>query len=110
MPTSILNTPRWWLIIEKFSPELIYLKGETNIVADALSKLEMNTSKVQNEDMQNMHYLAKHFALDDMDLPDDAYPLHYKLIAQHQNSQKDLFIKLNKKQDGFSSQILLWRW
>ena len=49
---------RWQLIIEAFSPELIYLKGETNIVADALSKLEINMSKIQSKDMQNMHYLA----------------------------------------------------
>jgi hypothetical protein len=70
-------------------------------VADALSRLDINTSEIQNEDMQNMHYLAEHFALDDTDLPNNAYPLHYKLITQHQNNQKDLFIKLNKKQDGF---------
>ena len=74
---------RWWLIIEAFSPELIYLKGETNIVADALSRLEMNMSEVQTKDMHNMHYLAKHFALNDTDLSDDAYPLHYKLITQY---------------------------
>ena len=45
---------RWRLIIEEISPELIYLKGETNIVANALSKLEINMSKLQSEDMQNM--------------------------------------------------------
>jgi hypothetical protein len=28
---------RWWLIIEEFSPELIYLKGKTNIMANALT-------------------------------------------------------------------------
>jgi hypothetical protein len=51
--------------------------------------------------MHGMHYLAEHFALKQGDLPDDAYPIHYKLIAQHQNNQKDLFIKLNQGQDGF---------
>jgi hypothetical protein len=49
-----------------------------------------------------MHYLAEHFALKQEDLPDDAYPLlHYKLIAHNQNNQKDLFIKLHRRQDGF---------
>ena len=70
-------------------------------MADALSRLDINMSEIHIEDMQNMHYLAEHFALDAMDLPNHAYPLHYKLIAQHQNNQQDLFIKLNKKQDGF---------
>ena len=48
-----------------------------------------------------MHYLADNFGLKDDDLPEDAYPLQYKLIAKYQNLQKDLFIKLNKQQDGF---------
>jgi hypothetical protein len=36
---------RWRLIIEEYSPELIYLKGSTNIVADALSRLNIDSSK-----------------------------------------------------------------
>ena len=32
---------RWRLIIEEFSPELIYIQGERNIVADALSRLDI---------------------------------------------------------------------
>ena len=31
---------RWRLILDEYSPELIYKKGSTNIVADALSRLE----------------------------------------------------------------------
>ena len=31
---------RWRLILEEYGPELIYSKGSTNIVADALSRLE----------------------------------------------------------------------
>ena len=92
---------RWRLIIEEYSPELIYLKGQTNIVADALSRLELATPEISNEDMHDMHYLADNFGLEDDDLPEDIYPLQYKLIAKHQNQQKELFIKLNKQQDGF---------
>ena len=33
---------RWRLIIEDFGPELKYIKGENNVVADALSRLEMS--------------------------------------------------------------------
>ena len=92
---------RWQLIIEEYSPELIYLKGQTNIVADALSRLELATPEISNEDMHDMHYLADNFGLEDDDLPEDVYPLQYKLIVKHQNQQKELFIKLNKQQDGF---------
>ena len=32
---------RWRLILEEFGPELKYIKGENNVVSDALSRLEM---------------------------------------------------------------------
>ena len=31
---------RWRLILEEYGPEIIYIKGEDNIVADAMSRLE----------------------------------------------------------------------
>jgi hypothetical protein len=36
---NVERVMKWHLIIEKYSLELIYLKGESNIVADALSRL-----------------------------------------------------------------------
>ena len=84
---------RWRLIIEEFSPELIYLKGERNIVADALSRLQLQNSDVPSTKMHDLHYLAEHFALEDEDLQSDAFPVHYKLIAQHQSHQKEFFTK-----------------
>jgi hypothetical protein len=93
---------RWRLIIEEYSPELIYLKGQTNIVADALSRLNIDsTQPISNVHNCDVHYLAEHFALDNDELSNDIFPLHYKLIQQHQQKQRDLFIKLQKKQDGF---------
>ena len=43
---------RWQLILEEFSPELIYIKGSKNIVADALSRLDKidNLDKLDNLD------------------------------------------------------------
>ena len=32
---------RWRLILEEYGPTLEYIKGETNVVADALSRLAM---------------------------------------------------------------------
>jgi hypothetical protein len=84
-------------IFEEFSKEQIYLKGARNIVAHALSRLALQKSEESNSKRQNLHHLAEHFALNIIDLLDDAYPLHYKLIAQHQKNRKDLFLKLSKK-------------
>ena len=33
---------RWRLYIEEYSPDLQYIKGEKNVVADALSRLDMD--------------------------------------------------------------------
>jgi len=51
---------RWRLILEEFEPELIYIQGIKNFVADAISQLEIA------EDMKpvkvKVHALAEHFA------------------------------------------------
>ena len=31
---------RWRFILKEYGPEIIYIKGEDNIVADAMSRLE----------------------------------------------------------------------
>ena len=92
---------RWRLILEEYSPDLIYLKGETNIVADALSRLELDTPTTTLAEMHDIQYLADHFGLDDDDLPADAYPLQYKIIALHQRKQSNLLTKLKANHDGF---------
>ena len=73
----------------------------TKIVADALSRLNIDTSQwTSNVHNCNMHYLTEQLALDNDDLSTDILPL-YKLIAQHQTKQQDLLFKVKHKQDGF---------
>ncbi len=31
---------RWWLLLEEYAPEIIYIKGIHNTVADAILQLE----------------------------------------------------------------------
>ena len=63
---------RWRPILEDFGPELKYIKGENNVVADALSRLE----KSPNQEILNISEL---YGYNDADLPDSAYPscCHY---------------------------------
>ena len=88
---------RWRLILEEFGPELIYIPGKKNIVADSLSRLEIaeDTKPVKAE----VHALAEHFALTKEDAPDMAHPTNYKTIMEFQQKDKNLLetAKKNKK-------------
>ena len=59
---------RWRLVLEEYGPELVYLKGEHNVVADALSRLDMEENKEIFDVNEAVGY-------DDDDLPADAFPL-----------------------------------
>ena len=61
---------RWHIIIEEFGPELKYIKGENNVVSDALSRLDMN----YNQDIINISELCGY---DENDLPGSDYPISY---------------------------------
>ena len=66
---------RWRLILEEFGPELRYIKGENNIVADTLSRLDLS-----EED-----FSADCFAGDIVE-----YPLRYPEVLKAQQKDKGL--------------------
>ena len=63
---------RWRLLIEEFSPEIIYLPGVNNVVADCLSRI-----KYKDNDNITDHFEEEV----------NAYWLSYNLIMKYQ--QKD---------------------
>ena len=84
---------RWRLILEEYGPELIYVKGNKNIVADTLSRLELVVAKEKiSIDVQA---LAEHFALKKKDVPEEAHPTNYKTIMLNQQKDDNL-IKIAK--------------
>ena len=83
---------RWRLILEEFGPELKYIKGENNVVADALSCLE----KSDNQEILNTSEL---YGYDYKDLPDSAYPVRYHDIAKAQETDAKLKQKLVSHKD-----------
>ena len=89
---------RWRLVLEEYGPKLLYIKGEHNIIADALSRLEIDDENTQSPQEQ-LEYLAELYGLDEKDLPDDFFPLQYKLITKHQQQDEDLMeqLKTNPK-------------
>ena len=74
---------RWRLLLEEYGPELHYIKGENNIVADALSRLGM--VKEPTTESLPPGEAAELFAGDEreFDFPTD-YPLSYAEIQAKQ--------------------------
>ena len=77
---------RFWLVLEEFSPELIYIKGSKNILADALSRLDkidnLNKSSTDSNKNNNiaeptLESLSENFALNKEDV---LHPTTFKTI------------------------------
>ena len=83
---------RWRLKLEEFGPELKYIKGENNVVADALSWFE----KSDNQEIPNISELYCYY---DKDLPDSAYPIRYHDISKAQETDAKLLQKLFSHKD-----------
>ena len=68
------------LILEEYhGPELLYVQHEKNLVDDALSRLPIAINNTV-PDISDLYYLTAHFGLEDSDLSEDIYPLHYQSI------------------------------
>ena len=72
---------RWRLLIEEFGPKLTHIKGESNIVADALSRMRLTEADFSPEAFAG--------DINDGDFP-TAYPLSYKRIAYEQSKDEKL--------------------
>ena len=90
---------RWRLILEEFGPDIKHIKGEDNVVADAISRLPTANEDL-NEPSTDVHgpsskMLAEGelFVLDD----DEAFPLNLSLVQRTQ--QQELKSKNNKLQN-----------
>lgn len=80
---------RWRWIIEEFAPQLQYIEGAKNVVADALSRLPFTTPEISETDkvVVETFHVAKP--------PDRFYiPITFKRIAKEQ--EKDPWIKRMK--------------
>jgi hypothetical protein len=96
---------RWRMVLEEYGPELIYIKGPDNVVADALSRLDLlpDPPVVDNKPETNvMGHSADYMTISDYfevhrnELPDDAFPLRMSLIEAEQRKDNELQTAINK--------------
>jgi hypothetical protein len=77
---SNFNTDRvhhWQLIVEEYGPEIIYLPGVHNIVADFLS-----CHPISSNSINELHCIDEIFTMDN----DDSFPLDFAMISTHQQA------------------------
>mgnify|MGYP005753024869 CR=1 FL=1 len=96
---------RWRLILEEYGPELHYVKGEHNIVADALSRLDLHPTNSTEATAPDETYLSELYAADDEELPQDAFPLTYRNIALEQNKDKQLMKTIQSHTKGYELKV-----
>ena len=78
---------RWRQILEEFGPELKYIKGENNVIANALSCLEMS----ENQEILKISGL---YGYNDADLPDSDHRIRYHSIAKAHKTDAKLSQKI----------------
>ena len=89
---------RWRLVIEEFGVNLIYIKGEHNVAADALSRLprrDVDSSEIENS-------VTEFLENNEICIGDDACPLDYQYLAQEQNKNAVLQRMLKSEDNKFT--------
>ena len=84
------NTERvmhWCLVLEEFGPTLTHTKGEHNVVAETLSRLELTEEEFSSDA----------FAGNQEDSPED-FPFSYAVIAQEQHNDPELIDRHNSSE------------
>lgn len=87
---------RWRLLIEEYGPDIKYIKGEANTVADALSRLDLTNEQTSVEDSSVMEEIFASSASDE-----DLFPVANDVIARAQASDSSLQKKRKEQPEIF---------
>ncbi len=86
---------RWRLYIEKYSPDLRYIKGENNVVADSLSRLEISAEPLE-EAFFTEELRSELYCYSAETLPSSEFPLKYEQIQQAQLKDEQIVKEKDK--------------
>jgi len=93
---------RWRLYIEEYSPDLKYIKGEHNVVADALSRLEMDEETSLHEALITDEMCSDWYCYAKEEQNFNSHPLSYQQLEKAQRA--DMSLKKILKMDNLPYQ------
>ena len=90
---------RWRMLLEEFGPEFKHIEGKKNVVADALSRMDMSPKQYDEEN--DTHQDRQLSYLTTKDIEEEKFPMSTALIEQLQARDKTL-LKKAKSASGYS--------
>ena len=99
------NTPRvmrWRLFLEEYSPDIKWLKGSTNLVADALSRLPSLHEPLPEQHVTE-ELCAFHYCYSQQEKDTLTFPLNYSVIGKAQGKDKSILKALDSGKYHFKS-------
>jgi hypothetical protein len=92
------HVTRWQLIVEEYGPNIVYLPGKRNIIADALSRLPK-----LNDLHDESTFLEEIFALDEQI---DAFPIAFDIISKAQLANNRIQQCITNNDPDFETRII----
>jgi hypothetical protein len=86
------------LIVEEYGPEIVYLLGVHNIVADFLSH-----HPISMDSINEIHCIDEIFPIDD----NDPFPLDFATISIHQQADAHLQ-QIKQSNNHYKTRIIGW--
>ena len=90
------------MILEEFGPQVEYVQGPKNVVADALSRLDLKTKQHDEiNDTQNPIQLSYVNQTDMDEVLESLFPMSPKEIRSHQEKDRKLLKSLEESDDYY---------
>ena len=81
---------RWWQLLEEYGPEIRHVPREKNVVADALSRLDMLDNEYNTVKFESPRPPLSYSYVTKVDIEEEQFPMKPKLIAKKQTKDKRL--------------------
>jgi len=95
---------RWRLLLEEYGVKLVHIKGEDNVIADGLSRLDFNSTDDSDEmnDTETSNAMRA-FPISQREEKETDFPLFPPLIRKHQLKDKQLEKQVQKNSKAYTT-------